>query len=396
MNGYHSQPERTTEAIRDGWLDTGDYGRIDEDGFVYLVDRKKEIVRPHLPTPVLLYQQAFIVVVMRSLKVEDLSVRYATERGPLLAVDEVSFDIEAGEMYGLVGESGAGKSTVGRAIMRMIEDPGSITGGRVVYGDRDVLSVPESEMRTIRGSEISMIFQDPQAALNPVLTVGQQLRRVLRSHAEESYSKAEETEQIIDALERVDIPDPESRLDSYPVEFSGGMSQRVMIAMALISDPAILIADEPTSNLDVTIEANILDLLENLQEREDLTILLITHNMGVVAHHCDRIGVMYAGKLVEEGDVMDVFERPGHPYTRDLVGCVPRPDRAGRGQLPTIEGTMPTPVDLPDACYFAPRCSFADEQCWKDAPGIETVLDDPTHRSACYFREEVTNVEDNA
>lgn len=327
--------------------------------------------------------------------VENVSVKYATERGPLLAVDNVSFDIEPGEMYGLVGESGAGKSTVGRALMRMIEEPGAITSGQVVYGDRDILSVPEKQMRTIRGSEISMIFQDPQAALNPVLTVGQQLRRVLRSHTDEEYSKAEETEEIVDALERVDIPDPKSRLDSYPVQFSGGMSQRVMIAMALISDPSVLIADEPTSNLDVTIEANILELLEDLQEREDLTILLITHNMGVVAQHCDRIGVMYSGKLVEEGPVTDVFEQPGHPYTRELVGCVPRPDMAGRGELPTIEGTMPTPIDLPDACYFAPRCSFSEEKCWRDAPEIEPVMDDQNHQSACHFGEEVTNVENN-
>lgn len=333
---------------------------------------------------------------MRSLQVRDLSVEYPTERGSLLAVDGVSLDLTGGDVYGLVGESGAGKSTVGRAIMRMIDSPGSITDGEVLYGDRDILSISEKEMRSLRGSDISMIFQDPQAALNPVLTIGQQLRRVLRSHHGDKHSKQEETEKIIEALENVDIPNAESRLGNYPVEFSGGMAQRVMIAMALISDPSVLIADEPTSNLDVTIESNILNLLTDLKDQEGLTVLLITHNMGVVAHHCDRMGIMYAGKLVEEGPVEEVFERPGHPYTRDLMNCVPRPDEQRKGTLETIDGTMPTPVDLPDSCYYAPRCSNADEQCWMESPTMKPVPDSSEHRSACHFREEISNVENRS
>ncbi len=326
---------------------------------------------------------------MRSLQVRNLSVEYPTERGPLQAVDEVSFDLRGGDVYGLVGESGAGKSTVGRAVMRMIDSPGSITGGEILYDDRDLLSISEKEMRLLRGSEISMIFQDPQAALNPVLTVGQQLRRVLRSHHGDKYSKKEETEKIIKALEDVDIPNAPSRLDKYPVEFSGGMAQRVMIAMALISEPSVLIADEPTSNLDVTIESNILNLLTDLKDQEGLTVLLITHNMGVVAHHCNRMGIMYAGKLVEEGPVETVFDRPGHPYTRDLMNCVPRPDEKRTDALATIDGTMPTPVELPDSCYYAPRCSKASEECWMDSPSMEGIGNRAGQQSACHFREEI-------
>jgi oligopeptide/dipeptide ABC transporter ATP-binding protein len=327
---------------------------------------------------------------MAMLDVESLSTVYRTEQGPLRAVDEVDLSIDSNEVYGLVGESGAGKSTVGRAIMGLVQSPGEVTSGSVEYQGEDLTELSSEEMGRIRGREIAMIFQHPNEALNPVLTVEKQLRRVLDRHFGDELSRKEATRRIVEALETVQIPNPESRLSEYPAQFSGGMNQRVMIAMAILCEPNLLIADEPTTALDVTIGAHILELLDDIREQEDLSIIYITHNMGLVAHHCDRVGIMYAGQKVEEGSVEEVFSAPKHPYTKDLLECIPRPDTGQVDRMPTIDGTMPTPIDLPDVCYYANRCEMAREMCGKADPPLERVGDpNGDHRAACFFSEEV-------
>lgn len=327
---------------------------------------------------------------MALLDVESLSTVYHTEQGALRAVDNIDLSIKSNEVYGLVGESGAGKSTVGRAIMGLIQSPGEVTGGSINYKGDDLTELSAGEMTDIRGSEIAMIFQHPNEALNPVLTVEEQLRRVHDRHFGGQYSKEEATERIIDALETVQIPNPASRLDEYPAQFSGGMNQRVMIAMAILCEPDLLVADEPTTALDVTIGAHILELLDDIREEEDLSIIYITHNMGLVAHHCDRVGIMYAGQKVEEGAVTDVFEAPKHPYTKDLLECIPRPDTGQVDRMPTIDGTMPTPINLPEVCYYANRCEMSREECGQAMPALDPVGDgDNGHRAACFFSEEV-------
>lgn len=331
---------------------------------------------------------------MALLDITGLSTVYPTEQGPLHAVDDVDLSIGRNEVYGLVGESGAGKSTVGRAILGLIR--GGQLSGEIQYEGRDLLSLSEDELTAIRGDEIAMIFQHPNAALNPVLTVEQQLRRVAEKRYGDELSDAEITEEIVDALERVQIPNPADRLDEYPVQFSGGMNQRVMIAMALLCQPDLLIADEPTTALDVTIGAHILELLEDIRQTEDLSIMYITHDMGIVANHCDRVGIMYAGKKVEEGAVDDVFDNPRHPYTKDLLECIPRPDQENIEEMRTIDGSMPTPVDLPDVCYYANRCQMSREHCWDSQPGLEDVdgTVNGAHQSACFFHEEVAANDD--
>lgn len=323
------------------------------------------------------------------LEISDLTTTYHTERGPLRALEDVDLSIGANETYGLVGESGAGKSTVARAVMGMIQEPGEISSGEIAYRGTDLRTLSEKEFRKVRGREIAMIFQDPSEALNPVLTVGEQLKRAVRYNDDEDRSEAELEEDIIDTLETVHIPDPAARLDDYPVQFSGGMSQRVMIAMALLCDPDLLIADEPTTNLDVTIGAHILELLDDLQSERDLSIVLITHNMGIVANYCDRVGIMYAGRKVEEGPIERVFDEPSHPYTRDLLECIPRPDLGDVDRLTTIEGAMPTPIELPDACYYANRCPMATDECWQSMPQLETIPEHDDHAAACYYSEDV-------
>jgi len=323
------------------------------------------------------------------LDVSGLTTTYHTERGPLRALEDVDLSIEANETYGLVGESGAGKSTVARAVMGMIDEPGEITSGDITYRGRDLRGLSEKEFRDVRGAEIAMIFQDPSEALNPVLTVGEQLKRAVRYNDEENRSEEELENDIVEMMETVHIPDPASRLDDYPVQFSGGMSQRVMIAMALLCDPDLLIADEPTTNLDVTIGAHILELLDDIQAERDLSIVFITHNMGIVANHCDRVGIMYAGRKVEEGPIERVFDDPHHPYTRDLLECIPRPDLGDVDRLTTIEGTMPTPIELPDTCYYANRCPMATDECWERRPQLEQTRDKKDHSAACYYSEDV-------
>lgn len=301
---------------------------------------------------------------MSLLEVRNLKTYFATRKGEVRSVDDVSFSVELGETLSLVGESGCGKSVTALSIMRLLSSPGRIVGGEILFEGRNLLKLSEKEMRAISGDDIAMIFQDPMTSLNPVLTVGEQIAEAIRLHRK--VSKREAWSQAIEGMRDVAIPSPEMRAKSYPHEMSGGMRQRVMIAMALACDPKLLIADEPTTALDVTIQAQILDLLKELREKRNLALLLITHDLGVVAETADRVAVMYAGKIVEEASVAELFSRPRHPYTEGLLRAVPRLDEERHGRmlrLQTIEGTVPNPLELPRGCRFAPRCPHAKDKC---------------------------------
>jgi peptide/nickel transport system ATP-binding protein/oligopeptide transport system ATP-binding protein len=301
---------------------------------------------------------------MSLLEVRNLKTYFATRRGEVRSVEDVSFTVERGEVLSLVGESGCGKSVTALSVMRLIAPPGRIVGGEVLFEGRDLLKLSEAEMRSIRGDDIAMIFQDPMTSLNPVYTVGEQIAEAIRLHRK--VSKKEAWNQAIEGMKDVAIPAPEARAKSYPHEMSGGMRQRVMIAMALACDPKLLIADEPTTALDVTIQAQILELLTELREKRNLALLLITHDLGVVAETSDRVAVMYAGKIVEQATARELFNRPKHPYTEGLLRAVPRLDESvaeKRKRLRTIEGVVPNPLDLPPGCRFAPRCEHAQEKC---------------------------------
>jgi peptide/nickel transport system ATP-binding protein len=304
---------------------------------------------------------------MALLEVEDLETRFYTEDGAVNAVNEVSYSIDAGETFGVVGESGAGKSVTSLSLMRLIENPGRIEGGEIRFKGRDLLSLSDEEMRSLRGNEIAMVFQDPLTALNPVYTIGEQIAEAVRLHRD--VTDAEARERAIEVLDSVGIPEPASRYDDYPHEFSGGMQQRVVIAIALSCEPDLLICDEPTTALDVTIEAQILELLDDLSEEYDMAIQFITHDLGVVAEICDRMMVMYAGEVVERGDVEDVYYDPQHPYTVGLMSSIPRIG-ADIDELATIPGTMPDLVELPPGCSFHPRCPFAEEACTRTDPQL--------------------------
>src|SRR5215472_19239496 len=294
---------------------------------------------------------------MSLLAVKDLRVTFATDDGIVRAVNGLSFDLAPGETLGIVGESGSGKSVTALLIMRLIASPpGQIENGKIIFKDQDLLQVGEQQMRTIRGNKISMIFQDPMTSLNPVLTIGDQITETIVLH--QHKTKAEARRRAIEMLDLVRIPDAAKRLDEYPHQFSGGMRQRVMIAMALSCDPELLIADEPTTALDVTVQAQILDLISDLQREFDISLMLITHDLGVVAQTADRVAVMYAGRIVETASVREIFHSPGHPYTEGLLRSVPRLTEEGLKQvrLRTIEGTVPNLLSLPRGCAFAPRC----------------------------------------
>ncbi|NLV05519.1 ATP-binding cassette domain-containing protein [Haloarcula rubripromontorii] len=304
---------------------------------------------------------------MALLEVEDLTVKFYTEEGVVTAVDNLSFRIERGEKFGVVGESGAGKSVTALSVMRLIEDPGRIESGSVRFDGEDLLSMSESAVRDVRGNDIAMIFQDAQTALNPVYTVGEQIAEAIRHHLD--YDDRAARDRAIRLLDDVGIPEPAARYDDYPHEFSGGMQQRVVIAMALSCDPDLLIADEPTTALDVTIEAKILDRLERLADEYDTAIQLITHDLGVIAELCDRVMVMYAGRAVETATVEELYYDPKHPYTVGLMSAIPRiGDRQDR--LQTIPGTMPDLVEVPSGCSFHPRCPFAEEVCTRKRPPL--------------------------
>ncbi len=298
------------------------------------------------------------------LEIKNLRTYFQTREGLVRAVDDVSFYLGCGELLGLVGESGCGKSMTALSIMRLIAAPGKIVGGEILFAGRNLLSLSNAAMRDVRGNDIAMIFQDPMTSLNPVFTVGEQIAEALRLHR--GLSRKAARKGAVEAMREVSIPDPELRVDDYPHQLSGGMRQRVMIAMALACDPKLLIADEPTTALDVTIQAQILELLNNLRKTRELAVLLITHDLGVVAEVADRVAVMYTGKIVEESPVDELFARPKHPYTEGLLRSVPKltaRDVAKAERLQTIEGVVPKPTKLPPGCHFAPRCPYRMPRC---------------------------------
>ncbi len=298
------------------------------------------------------------------LEIKDLRTHFLTRAGLVKAVNGVSFSLDNGELLGLVGESGCGKSITALSIMRLIAPPGKIVGGKILFDGKDLLKLSDKEMRDIRGDDIAMIFQDPMTSLNPVFTIGEQIAEALRLHRKLTRKQAREA--AIEAMREVAISDPARRIDDYPHQLSGGMRQRVMIAMALACNPRLLIADEPTTALDVTIQAQILELLNELRRNRDLAVLLITHDLGVVAEVADRVAVMYTGRIVEESDVNELFLRPKHPYTEGLLRSVPKLTAehvAKIERLQTIEGVVPSPTDLPPGCHFAPRCPYRMPRC---------------------------------
>lgn len=298
------------------------------------------------------------------LEVRNLQTHFPTRAGLVRAVGGVSFYLDKGELLGLVGESGCGKSITALSVMRLIAPPGQIVEGEIIFDGEDLLKFSEERMRAIRGDDIAMIFQDPMTSLNPVFTVGEQIAEALRLHRKLSRTDARRA--TIEAMKEVAIPDPSRRVDDYPHQLSGGMRQRVMIAMALACDPKLLIADEPTTALDVTIQAQILELLDELRRTRELAVLLITHDLGVVAEVADRVAVMYTGRIVEESPVEELFARPKHPYTEGLLRSVPKLTAEHvekKERLETIEGTVPSPTALPAGCHFAPRCTHRMPRC---------------------------------
>jgi oligopeptide/dipeptide ABC transporter ATP-binding protein len=314
------------------------------------------------------------------LEVRDLFVQYGDGQKPVKAVDGVSFALREGGILGLVGESGCGKTTAALAILGLLPHGGRLVGGEVRFAGRDLLALPPDEMRRLRGREISMIFQDPQTGLNPVLSVGRQVEEIVTAHT--GASKREMRGIVREALGRVGLRDPDRLVDQYPYQLSGGMSQRVMIAIATVLNPKVIIADEPTSALDVTVQAGILRELERLRDERGVAILLITHNMGVVAQMADQVAVMYAGRIAEEGATRDVLVRPRHPYTWSLLGTLPRLDGRKR-PLESIKGAPPDPAELPAECAFIPRCRKAISQC-RASPAPALVELAPGQRAACY------------
>jgi len=316
------------------------------------------------------------------LKVDELKTVFHTEAGMARAVDGVSFTVGRGESVGLVGESGCGKSVTALSIMRLITDPpGRIESGSIFFEGRDLLTLSEKEMRKVRGNEISIVFQEPLSSLNPVFTCGEQIREAIALH--QKLGRRESKERAVDMLRLVRIPDPEKRYGSYPHQMSGGMRQRVMIAMALSCQPKLLIADEPSTALDVSVQAQIIELLAELRERMEMAILLITHDLAVVAQMAERVVVMYAGVVVEVSPVKELFASPAHPYTRGLMDSLPRLGQ-GLDRLPMIPGTVPDPLDIPSGCRFSDRCAERFERCSAEPP----LFDLPGGRRArCWLRE---------
>jgi oligopeptide/dipeptide ABC transporter ATP-binding protein len=324
------------------------------------------------------------------LEVDGLQTYFFAPDGIVRAVDGVSCAVRSGETLGVVGESGCGKSVTALSILRLVASPpGRIVGGAVRLEGRNLLDLSEAEMERIRGNDISMIFQEPMTSLNPLLTVGRQISEAVILH--QGLSRRDALDRTVETLRRVHIPEPEQRIRAYPHQLSGGMRQRVMIAMALSCNPKVLIADEPTTALDVTIQAQILDLMRELQDTLGTAIILITHDMGVVAETADRVVVMYAGRKVEEAAVDDLFDHPGHPYTRGLFGSMPNVEVAARAKgrrprLAEIKGMVPSLVDLPSGCSFAPRCALASETCRAADPPLRELR--PGHLVACWHAEQ--------
>ena len=322
------------------------------------------------------------------LDVHNLSISFQSEEhGPLRAVDDINFSLKKGETLGIVGESGCGKTVTALALMRLLPLPaGSIDNGEVIFGGKDILALSIKEMFQIRGRKIAMIFQEPMTALNPVKTVGKQIAEVYELHFPE-MSKSEIVQSSIKMLTRVGIPLPSLRLKEYPYQLSGGMRQRVMIAMALAGKPEILIADEPTTALDVTIQSQILDLIKDIQKENNMSVILITHNLGIVAQVCDRVLVMYAGQIAEKANVMDLFKNPTHPYTIGLLHSIPKLDHPSKTPLKTIKGMVSHLMDMPKGCRFQNRCPYVKDRCYLKPPPLEICA--PEHQTACYNWKEV-------
>jgi peptide/nickel transport system ATP-binding protein len=314
--------------------------------------------------------------------VDGLQTYFKTMDGVVKAVDGVTFDISKGESVGIVGESGCGKSVTSLSIMRLVERPGWIAGGRILFRGVDIATIPEEAMRKIRGDDITMVFQEPMTSLNPVYTVGDQVAEVVRVHR--SVSKKEASSRAVELLTMVGIPNAARRIKEYPHNFSGGQRQRVMIAMALANDPDLLILDEPTTALDVTIQAQILELVKDLQTRVNTAVMLITHDLGVVAEMSERVIVMYSGRIVEEGDVTSVLANPLHPYTKGLLASIPSLGHKGQ-RLNVIAGAVPNPLRLPPGCKFAPRCPFVMEKCKVGEPDLTTADGSSDRRVRCYL-----------
>lgn len=319
------------------------------------------------------------------LEVDDLYVEFRTRDGVAKAINGVSYTLDAGETLAVLGESGSGKSVTAQTIMGILDmPPGVITGGQILYKGDDLLQMSEERRRKIRGAEIAMIFQDSLSALNPVFTVGDQISEMFQVHR--GMSKKDGMKKAVELMDQVRIPAAQERVKDYPHQFSGGMRQRIMIAMAISLDPAVLIADEPTTALDVTVQAQIMDLLQDLQRERNMGMILITHDLGVVAGVADKIAVMYAGRIVEDADVMTLYAKPAHPYTEGLLDSMPRVDSKG-SELYAIKGLPPSLLNLPPGCNFNPRCPYKQEICVQQVPHTREIA--PGHRSACHFWEEV-------
>lgn len=324
------------------------------------------------------------------LEVKDLATYFFTQDGVVKAVDGISYYLEEGETLGIVGESGCGKSVSALSIMRLVADPpGRTVAGEVFFEGEDILKIDDSEMRRIRGNRIAMVFQEPMTSLNPVLTIGRQLTETLELH--QNMNKNQARDRAAELLNMVGIPDSMRRLKDYPHQFSGGMRQRVMIAMALSCGPKLIIADEPTTALDVTIQAQILELMQDLSSELGTAMIIITHNLGVVARYASRVNVMYAGKIIETGTAKEIYGNPRHPYTLGLLNSVPRLDEVDKVKLDPIEGLPPDLIDLPAGCSFAPRCKFAYEKCLQEEPVLTEVSD--KHESACWRAHELKELD---
>lgn len=321
---------------------------------------------------------------MKVLEVKNLKTSFFTHMGEVQAVRGISFDLEKGEILGIVGESGSGKSVTSLSIMGLIDEPGRIKEGEILFQGRDLSKMTHRELSKIRGKEISMIFQDPMTSLNPVFRIGNQIREVILEHT--NMTKSEAAEHAIELLKLVNIPEPEIRINQYPHQFSGGMRQRALIAMALSCNPQLLIADEPTTALDVTIQAQILELLRELKDKIDLSIILITHDLGVIAEICSKVIIMYGGLVMEKGSVFDIFENPQHPYTKGLHQSIPKNVRGSKARLIPIDGTPPDLLEPPTGCPFSPRCPYAMEICMKEAAPLFKI--ENGHSASCWLHHE--------
>ncbi|MEH7123773.1 ABC transporter ATP-binding protein [Bacillus sp. JJ1773] len=313
------------------------------------------------------------------LDIQELQVQFKTEGGIVNSVNNVTFSVDKGETVAVVGESGCGKSVTSLSILGLISSPGKITGGKIGFEDKDLTTINKKQLRKIRGNEIAMIFQEPMTSLNPVFTIGNQMSEVFRVH--QNLSKSEAKEKSIDMLNRVGIPNAEKVVNNFPHQLSGGMRQRVMIAMALSCNPKLLIADEPTTALDVTIQAQILDLMKELKEESNTGMILITHDLGVVAEMADKVVVMYAGEVVEEAPVKEIFANPKHPYTEGLINSIPNLE-VQQEYLDSITGSVPNPLQMPTGCAFHPRCPLATEQCKLSKPKLEQINE--VHKKRCF------------